>query len=374
MIISVISSNGESRVAVTPEIVKKLVNKNYEVRIEQNAGSLSMISDEEYAQAGAIVAKSAKDVLKSADIILTVKLPHVDSKDIWTANIPKGATLIALMNPYVNKDFLLALANQEVNLLALELIPRTTRAQSMDVLSSQANLAGYKAVIEAANAYSCIFPMIMTAAGTIAAARALVIGVGVAGLQAIATARRLGAVVSAFDVRSATKEQVESLGATFVEVDAGEVGDGDGGYAKEMSAEYKKKQAEKLTEALIKSDIVITTAQIPGKPAPMLVTKKMVESMHTRSVIVDLAVESGGNCELSKAGEKIVHKGVTIIGYGDMPGKIAHDASKLFARNVFSILQLLTKNNQIFIDTNDYIISASLLASGGKTTEVLNKI
>ncbi|MDR1365630.1 MAG: Re/Si-specific NAD(P)(+) transhydrogenase subunit alpha [Holosporales bacterium] len=363
-------SNGtDRRVSITPEIVKKFVCSGHEVKIEKGAGLLSFVNDEGYTQAGAASIKTAKETVKKADIILAVKLPYSEPNGGWTVNLEKGATLVSLMNPHGNKDFLQELAKRGVNLFALELIPRTTRAQSMDVLSSQANLAGYKAVIEAADAYSSMFPLLMTAAGTVAAARVLVIGAGVAGLQAIATARRLGAVVSAFDVRSAAKEQVESLGAKFVEVDAQEAGDGSGGYAKEMSAEYKEKQSEKLAEAVKKSDIVITTAQIPGKLAPVLVTKEMVKSMQPKSVIVDLAVESGGNCELSKLDEKILHNGVTIIGYSNMPGRIPYDASKLLSKNVFNFLQLLIKDNKFSIDTSDDIIAASLLAYNGKTTE-----
>jgi NAD(P) transhydrogenase subunit alpha len=369
MIISVMSNGTDRRVSITPEIVKKFVCSGHEVKIEKGAGLLSFVNDEGYTQAGAASIKTAKETVKKADIILAVKLPYSEPNGGWTVNLEKGATLVSLMNPHGNKDFLQELAKRGVNLFALELIPRTTRAQSMDVLSSQANLAGYKAVIEAADAYSSMFPLLMTAAGTVAAARVLVIGAGVAGLQAIATARRLGAVVSAFDVRSAAKEQVESLGAKFVEVDAQEAGDGSGGYAKEMSAEYKEKQSEKLAEAVKKSDIVITTAQIPGKLAPVLVTKEMVKSMQPKSVIVDLAVESGGNCELSKLDEKILHNGVTIIGYSNMPGRIPYDASKLLSKNVFNFLQLLIKDNKFSIDTSDDIIAASLLAYNGKTTE-----
>jgi NAD(P) transhydrogenase subunit alpha len=368
------SNGADHRVSITPEIVKKLVSAGHEVKIEKGAGLPSFIKDEDYTQAGALSVKTTKETVKTADVVLAVRLPYSEPKGGWTANIDKGATVISLMNPHANKDFLQKLAERGVNLFALELIPRTTRAQSMDVLSSQANLAGYKAVIEAADVYSSMFPMMMTAAGTVAAARVLVIGAGVAGLQAIATARRLGAVVSAFDVRSAAKEQVESLGAKFVEVDTQEAGDGGGGYAKEMSAEYKKKQSEKLAEAVKKSDIVITTAQIPGKPAPVLVTKEMVESMQSKSVIVDLATESGGNCELSKLDEKVLHNGVTIIGYANMAGRIPHDASKLFSKNVFNFLQLLIKDNKLSVDTSDDIIIASLLAYNGKTTEVFAKL
>ncbi len=365
MIIAVISTKNEPRAAITPEIVKKLTASGHEVVIEKNLGKQSFIDDSDYEKVGGKIAKTQNDTIKNADIIIAIKLPS-NHEEGFLEGAKSGTLFISLMNPSSNTKILKHLAGLGLELLSLELIPRTTRAQSMDVLSSQANLAGYRAVIEAANTYPCMFPMIMTAAGTVAPAKLLIIGAGVAGLQAIATAKRLGCIVSAFDVRSVAKEQVESLGGTFIEVDAEEAGDGGGGYAKEMSDDYKKKQNEKLAEVVKKSDIIITTAQIPGKPAPRLITKEMVESMTTKSVIIDLAAETGGNCELTKLDKQVEHKGIQIIGVSNMAGKIPSDASKLFAKNIYNLLQILIKDGKLNIDTTDDIIAASVITEGGK--------
>ena len=311
----------EARVSATPASVKKLIALGASVVVESGAGNASSISDDDYIKAGATVGNA-----NDADIKLAV-------------------------NPAV-----IEISGKKFDLVK---VPRITRAQSMDILSSQANLAGYRAVIDALNEFGKAAPMMMTAAGTITPAKVCIVGAGVAGLQAIATAKRMGAVVSAFDVRAAAKEQVQSLGAKFIEVE-GSDGEGTGGYAKEVSEEYKKKQAQALKDAIAKTDILITTAQIPGKPAPKIVTKDMVEVMPNGGVIVDLAVGSGGNCELSKIGETVVTaNGVKILGHPNLPAKLAADASKLFAQNIVNFLGLVIKDKKITIDENDEIIKAT---------------
>ncbi len=347
---------GETRVAATPESVRKFIGTGASVAVEAGAGSGSAISDAEYKTAGASIAKTAKDALKDAAIVLAVRRPDK------LTGFAKGAAVVALMDPYGNEAALAALAKAGLSALSLELIPRITRAQVMDVLSSQANLAGYQAVIEAAENYGRAMPMMMTAAGTVPAARVFVMGAGVAGLQAIATARRLGAVVTATDVRPAAKEQVESLGAKFVAVEDEEFRQAEtaAGYAKEMSKEYQAKQAELVREHITKQDIVITTA-------PRLIDKAMVKSMREGSVIVDLAVERGGNVEGAKA-DAIVHAGgVTIVGYQNMAGRIAASASALLARNVFAFAELMidTEKKALSIDRDDEIIAATLLTHDG---------
>lgn len=350
MKISSIIDAKEKRVAITPETVKKYIGLGFEVVLPKNIGVSAGFSDAEYISAGAEIKKSS---IKDADFYVCVK-PDLSKK----FDIKSGAHFIALLSPFKNKNNLEKIAKSGINAYALEQIPRTTRAQAMDVLSSQANIVGYRAVVEAIFEYNKIVSLMMTAAGTVRPAKVLILGAGVAGLQAIATAKRMGAVVSAFDVRSAAKEQVESLGATFVSVDSDESGDGSGGYAKEMSDEYKKRQAAKLAQAIAESDIVITTAQIPGKPAPRLITKEMVESMAAGSVIVDIATENGGNCELSKQDEIVRTKnGVTIIGDSNLAAKVAYDASQLFARNVFNFVSLMVKDGKI--DLSDELVQAA---------------
>ncbi|MDJ0278992.1 Re/Si-specific NAD(P)(+) transhydrogenase subunit alpha [Sphingomonas sp. 2R-10] len=326
---------GERRVAATPETVKKLIGLGAGVAVEAGAGTGASIDDEAYAAAGASVGPRAQTIA-GADILLGVAGPAPDS----LAGVKPGAWLVAGLNPFGERARIDAYAALGVEALAMEWMPRITRAQSMDILSSQANLAGYKAVLDAAAEYGRAFPMMMTAAGTISAARVFVMGVGVAGLQAIATARRLGAQVSATDVRSATKEQIQSLGAKpiFVETVAGIEGEGAGGYAGEMSAEYREAQAELVSAHIAKQDIVITTALIPGKPAPRLVSERQVASMRPGSVLVDLAVEQGGNVEGAVAGEVVVRHGVKIVGHRNVPSRLAADASALFARNLFNFL------------------------------------
>ncbi len=326
---------GETRVAATPETAKKFIALGNEVAVESGAGEHAAISDAAYADIGATTGKLAA-IMKDADIVLGIQAP--DTKHLKGAK--KGAIVAALFDPFQNADLVAAYAKGGFEALSMEFMPRITRAQSMDVLSSQSNLAGYKAVLAAADAYGRAFPMMMTAAGTVNAAKAFVMGVGVAGLQAIATARRLGAQVSATDVRSATKEQIESLGAKaiFVEDVAGIEGEGSGGYATEMSDEYKAAQAKLVSEHIAKQDIVITTALIPGRAAPVLISDEQIASMKPGSVIFDLAVAQGGNVEGSKPDETVVKHGVNIIGFSNTPAHLPADASALFARNHFNFL------------------------------------
>lgn len=350
---------GEARVAATPETVKKWVQAGHQVSVQTKAGINAGCTDEMYTQAGAQIVASAADAYR-ADIVLKVRGPSGNE----ITQLQKGSSVIALFNPYRNNE-LAALAAQGVNAFSLELLPRTTRAQSMDVLSSQANIAGYKAVISAAQHYPRYFPMLMTAAGTVKAARVLILGAGVAGLQAIATAKRLGAVVEAFDVRTAAKEQVESLGAKFVEV-PGEAGDAAGGYAKEMSDDYKRKQAELIHERAALADIVIATALIPGKPAPRLLHARTVSAMKPGSVIVDLAAENGGNVEGTVLDQIVNLNGVTIIGHSNLPGQVGADASALYARNVLNFLNLMLSKEGFTINLEDDLIKATLLCQNSQ--------
>ncbi len=328
-------AEGELRVAATPETVKKFIKLGAEMAVEKGAGETASISDAEYEEAGAQVADRVS-VLKDAGIILGVQGPAPDSLN----GMQKGALLAASLNPFGERARVDAYAGLGLEALAMEFMPRITRAQSMDILSSQSNLSGYKAVLDAAGEYGRAFPMMMTAAGTVSAARCFVMGVGVAGLQAIATARRLGAQVSATDVRAATKEQIESLGAKaiFVEDVAGIEGEGTGGYATEMSDEYKKAQAELVSSHIAKQDIVITTALIPGRPAPRLISDAQIQTMKPGSVIVDLAVEQGGNVEGAVAGEVVEKHGVKIVGHKNVPSRLAADTSALFSRNLYNFL------------------------------------
>lgn len=355
---------GETRCAVTPETVKKFVGMGAAVSIEAGTGHGSSIPDADYAAAGATVKPETRAVLEGADLLLKVRGP---TQQEITALKP-GAVVVALLDAYREKDTVSALAKGNATAFAMEFVPRITRAQVMDALSSQANLAGYRAVIEAANAYGRGFPMMMTAAGTVAAAKVFVMGVGVAGLQAIATARRLGAVVTATDVRPATKEQVESLGAKFVAVEDEEFQNAQtaGGYAKEMSEDYKAKQAALTATHITKQDIVITTALIPGRPAPTLVTADHVASMKPGSVIVDLAIENGGNVQGAKLNEVVTTaNGVTIVGLANLPGRIASDASALYAKNLVAFVGLLIKEGALAPDLEDEILKAAVVTHGG---------
>jgi NAD(P) transhydrogenase subunit alpha len=351
---------GETRVAATPETVKKMVALGLDVLIEKGAGDTSSFPDSDYKEAGAKIVLTAEGTLKEADILLTVRVPKLSPK--------KGAFLIGQLSPYINSKDIATYAKDGLTTISLELIPRISRAQGMDVLSSQANLGGYRAVLEACSVYGRSFPLMMTAAGTIVPARVLVIGAGVAGLQAIATAKRLGAIVSAFDVRPAVKEQVQSLGAKFIEVDATESGEGSTGYAKEMSAAYLKRQALLIAETLKTTDVVITTALIPGKPAPRLITAGMVADMKPGSVIVDMAVESGGNVEGTQLDKVVLKNGITLVGYSNLPARLPAEASNLYARNIFNFLQLIwdgTKKKLTF-DLTDEILKGSTLTHDGQ--------
>jgi NAD(P) transhydrogenase subunit alpha len=355
----------ESRVAATPETVKKFKTLGAEVVIQAGAGLTSGITDADYEAAGASMAASPGKAADGADIVLMVRRPD----STLLESIKDGAIVVAIMDPYGASDALQEMAGRNIAGFAMELMPRITRAQVMDVLSSQANLAGYRAVIDAAAEYGRAMPMMMTAAGTIPAARAFVMGAGVAGLQAIATARRLGAVVSATDVRPAVKEQVESLGAKFIAVEDDEFRQAEtaGGYAKEMSAEYKAKQAELVAAHIAKQDIVITTALIPGRPAPVLIDRAMVEAMKPGSVIVDLAVERGGNCELSEPGDVVEHQGVKIVGHLNMPGRLAASASALYAKNLYAFVETLIDKEAkaIAVNWEDELVKATLLTRDG---------
>jgi NAD(P) transhydrogenase subunit alpha len=354
------SHPGEARVAASPDAVKSYVKKGLSVAVQAGAGAGANISDEAFAQAGAEIVK-AETAFKDADIVLTVRRPSAKLAKV----LKKGTIVAGGLDPYGDRGELDALARSGLTLFAMELMPRITRAQSMDILSSQANLAGYKAVIDAAAHFGRAFPMMMTAAGTVPPAKVFIMGVGVAGLQAIATARRLGAIVSATDVRKATEEQVKSLGAKFVFADVADAAT-EGGYAKELSAEDKARQAALIAEHIKGQDIVITTALIPGRPAPLLVTKEMVESMKPGSVIVDLAVERGGNCPLSKPDQIVVHKGVTIIGTLNLAGRLAGNASPLYAKNLANFLDLMVqKDGTLKVDYEDEIIKGTLIAKDG---------
>jgi H+-translocating NAD(P) transhydrogenase subunit alpha len=358
--------DGETRVAATAETVKKLKGLGLEVTVESGAGALARVSDADYLAAGATIAPDMASALAGADIVLKVRGPEADE----IAAMKKGAVLAALLSPYTEKDTAAKLAAQGVVAFAMEFIPRISRAQSMDVLSSQANLAGYKAVLDAAATFGRAMPMMMTAAGTIAPARVFIMGVGVAGLQAIATARRLGAIVSATDVRPATKEQVESLGATFVAVidDEFKQAETAAGYAKPMSAEYQAKQAALVAEHIKKQDIVITTALIPGRKAPVLVTEDMVKTMKPGSIIVDLAAEQGGNCPLTCADKVVETHGVTIMGYTNLPARLAVDTSSLYARNLFNFVSLIVdkKTGQLALNWDDEIVKGAGLTRDGE--------
>jgi NAD(P) transhydrogenase subunit alpha len=360
----------ESRVAATPDSIKRMKPLGVTFLVETGAGANAAIPDQAFADAGAEIVTDAATLLGQADIVLKVGRPLAASEGSdELAGMKSGAVLVCQLDPYRNKEQVADFARRGFTAFAMELVPRITRAQSMDVLSSQANLAGYKAVIDAAEQFGRAFPMMMTAAGTVAPAKVMVMGAGVAGLQAIATARRLGAVVSATDVRMVAKEQVESLGATFVYVDDEEARQAEtsGGYAKEMSDAYKAKQAALIADTVRKMDVVICTAQIPGRPAPRLVTDAMVASMKPGSIVVDLAVESGGNCEGSVVGQVVQRHGVKIVGYANVPSRLAVDASALYSRNLAEFMKLIVaKDGSLSIDPADEIIKGALLTRDGQ--------
>jgi NAD(P) transhydrogenase subunit alpha len=358
------SLSGETRVAATPETVKKYITAKHTVIVEQGAGAAAHFTDAAYADAGATLGNAAQAL--GADIVLKVRAPN----DAELAQMKRNAVLIGMLDPF-NAERLTALAQAGLTAFALEAAPRITRAQSLDVLSSQANLAGYKAVLLAANQYGRLFPMMMTAAGTLKAARAVILGAGVAGLQAIATAKRLGAVVEASDVRPAAKEQIESLGAKFIDVpfetdEEREIAQGTGGYARPMPAAWMARQAALVSERCKQADIVISTALIPGRPAPVLISEETVQGMKPGSVIVDLAVERGGNCPLSEIDQVVEKHGVAIIGYSNIPAMVPTDASALYARNVLDFMKLITDpEGQLAIQREDEIIAACLMCTDG---------
>jgi len=356
---------GEHRVAMTPDAAKRISQTGLEIAVEAGAGVGAAFSDHAYEEADVRIV-AADDGWATADIVVCVRPPAAED----VARMREGALLLGLLDPHGDRARIDAYAAAGVSAFSFEFVPRISRAQGMDALSSQANLAGYAAVIHAASRFRRAFPMMVTAAGTVAPARALILGAGVAGLQAIATARRLGAVVSAIDVRDAAREQVESLGATFVTVESEEKGEGAGGYAKEMSEDYQRRQAAKLRDTLARSDIVITTAQIPGRAAPRLILADMLQSMKPGSIIVDLAASSGGNVEGSKPGETVEASGVLIIGHSDLPSAVSQDASNLYARNAVNFLTPLidAENKRIAVPWDDEIVQGALITRDGAVT------
>ena len=360
---------GEHRVAASPDTVKRLVGKGVEVLVERGAGAGARFADQAFADAGARLIEEPEALYREAEIVLKVRRPLAAGEGAVEemALLRPGQVLIGMLNPYQNRDQVAAYAEAGVTAFALELLPRTTRAQSMDVLSSQANLAGYRALIDGLAEFDRVMPMLMTAAGTVPPSKVFVIGAGVAGLQAIATARRLGAVVSATDIRPAAKEEIESLGAKFVGV-VKESAATTGGYARELSEEDRKQQADMVAQHIKGQDLVITTAQIPGRPAPRLVSRAMVESMKPGSVLVDLAVESGGNVEGSEVGKVVDVDGVRIVGHANVPSRLAPATSALYARNLFNFVSLLVdpETKQLLINEEDDLVKGALLTKDGK--------
>ncbi|HEY8450102.1 MAG TPA: Re/Si-specific NAD(P)(+) transhydrogenase subunit alpha [Bacillota bacterium] len=360
---------GERRVAVVPDGVKRLVDLGARVLVEEGAGAGAHIRDEEYTAAGAELVADVGALYEQADIVVAVRRPRAtgDGEPDPLLRLRAGAVVIALLDPLRDRQVVELLIERNITGLSLDRIPRTTRAQEMDVLSSQATVAGYKAVLLAAAALDRFFPMLVTAAGTIAPAKVLVLGAGVAGLQAIATARRLGAVVEAFDVRPAVKEQVESLGARFLAIELGEAEtEAEGGYARQLAAEAQQRERELIRSHVATADVVITTAQVPGQRAPRLITADMVAAMKAGSVIVDLAAESGGNCELTEPGGEVVQHGVRILGPENLPATVPVHASQMFSRNVTNLLALLLKDGKLHLDFDDEIINGCCVAHDGR--------
>ncbi|VAX39586.1 NAD(P) transhydrogenase alpha subunit [hydrothermal vent metagenome] len=361
--------SGESRVSLVPATVFLLKKKGLNVVVQSGAGEAAGFPDEQYQKEGAEIKEKRADVFSQADVILQVRAMG-NNKDAGKSDLGllrEGQTIIAMCDPLSEPEILRDIASEKVTVIALELLPRITRAQSMDVLSSMATIAGYKAVLLAANITPRMFPMMMTAAGTVKPAKVFIMGAGVAGLQAIATAKRLGAIVKAYDVRSVVKEQIESLGGKFVEVNLDtNSSESSGGYAKEMGPEFLKKQQEVMTEVVAESDVVITTAAIPGKKSPILVTAEMAKGMKPGSVIIDLAAERGGNCELTKLNETVVEQGITILGPGNIPSMVPFHASEMFARNITTLLLHLVKDGKLNLDTEDEIIRDTLVTHQGK--------
>ncbi|TVR82458.1 MAG: Re/Si-specific NAD(P)(+) transhydrogenase subunit alpha [Rhodospirillales bacterium] len=361
---------GETRVAISPDVTKKLVGFGFDVVVESEAGAAASLTDKEFQDVGATIAQDEAAALKDADVVLKIQRPILEGDANELALMKSGAILIGHLGALIHREEVEAYAKAGITAFAMELMPRISRAQSMDILSSQSNLAGYRAVIDGAAEFHSALPMMMTAAGTVAPAKVFVMGVGVAGLQAIATAKRMGAVITATDVRPATKEQVESLGGKFITVDEAAMKEAEtsGGYAKEMSEDFKRKQAEVVAEHVKKQDIVITTALIPGKPAPVLVTEDMLKTMRAGSVIVDLAVEAGGNCPLSELGKVVVKHGVKLVGHANFPGRIAKDASTLFAKNLLNFINphIDKEGKTLKFDWDDETVKGTLVTRDGK--------
>jgi len=353
---------GENRVALIPDTVAKMSKMAVTVHVEAGAGTNAGFVDGDYEAAGAVIVKDAKTLYADADMVLKVARPSKEEMQ----QMRLGAAVVGFLSPLGDPSYVQALADSKLTAFSMETIPRTTRAQGMDALSSQSNIAGYKAVLIAASTLPRFFPMLTTAAGTVAPARVMVLGAGVAGLQAIATARRLGAIVAAYDTRAIVKEQVKSLGAEFLEIDLGEDATGTGGYAKELSAEAIEKQRAFMVKHIGASDVVITTAQVPGKKAPLLITEEAVAAMKPGSVVVDLAAESGGNCALTEADKVVVKGGVSIVGTTNLPATVPLHASQLYSRNIFNLLGLLIKDGKLNLDFEDDIIRDSCLAHDGK--------
>ena len=353
---------GEHRVALIPAGVSKVEKLGCEVIVVSGAGFLSHFSDEEYRDAGATIAPDLGAAVQGAGVVLKVQAPTPEEIEA----LPEGVVLIALLSPLTQPELIGELGSAKVTAFALELIPRITRAQSMDVLSSQATVAGYKAVLTVANELAKFLPMFMTAAGTIRPGKVLILGAGVAGLQAIATARRLGARVEAFDVRPAVREQIESLGATFLETEEEVTGEGEGGYAKELSEEQHRRELDLIAAHIADTDLVITTAQIPGRPAPRLITEEMVDSMHPGSVIVDLAASSGGNCAVTREGETVVRNGVKVMGPTNLPAEIPTHASQMFSKNVETLLKELVTEGELSLDFEDEIVAGTCVTHAGE--------
>jgi len=347
----------EQRVALVPDVVKRLVSDDLQINIQSNAGEQAGFFDSDYESAGII--QDSSELLGKADINLMVNPPS----DEQIAQLKEGSVLIGYLNPHTDLERFNKLAQKNISAFSMELIPRISRAQAMDALSSQASIAGYKAVLLASNILGKFFPMLTTAAGTIRPSKALIIGAGVAGLQAIATARRLGAIVEGYDVRAAVKEQVESLGAKFVDIEI--KAEGEGGYARELTEEEKQQQQEILAKHVAAADVIVTTAAIPGRASPKIISTSMIEGMRGGSVIVDLAAEGGGNCELTKTGETVIHKGVKIYGPVNVPSMVANHASELYAKNLQNFLELLIQEGAINIDLEDEIINDSLITHNG---------
>ena len=355
----------ETRVAATPQSVKELIKAGYKVYIETGAGTSSFISDDNFKKAGANIVNSTKELFKDSDIIIKVAAPTSDEIEL----MPKGSILVSFFQPTIELEKVKSISNKNITGLSMHLVPRTTLAQKMDALSSQANIAGYKAVLMGSSHMNVYMPLLMTAAGTIRPAKVLILGAGVAGLQAIATAKRLGAQVEAFDVRPEVKEQVESLGAKFVEVSSeSDEGIGEGGYAKETSDEYKQKQQELIKEHISKADMVVTTALIPGRKAPILIGKDVVELMKPGSVIMDLAAENGGNCEVTEKDKIITHNDVIVDGTSNIPATMPVHASELYAKNISALVLYMTKENNLNFDMDDEIISGSTFTHQGTIT------